>query len=351
MASEFLTLEKTDPLFAPYIEGRFSLKTRALPQKSFGTGAQERITFRLIPVEDIERPNKLKIIAIALRPNFLTLSLAPVTVATLFLLSQGLALNWLSVSLSVLALMFFHFSVFLFNDYYDHLNGQDRTNPKRGSQIIQKGWEPAYRIKQWAGVNLFLGVAVGVYLAVSSSQLLFLVGGVALLTVLLFPWLRDLKSGPFAELLIFLCFGPLLIAGYLTAIEVPVTWPLMIMGGVYGALAVICVHMKYLENLFHESMAGSRHLLARMGLDKGKALLIGEIVLATVWLIAWLFTAHVYWFLSLICIAPAAVLISRLMQVRSPMSSSLKGLTQWGLWWHLGVSAVMAAIFLTRQWL
>lgn len=350
MASDFLTLEKSDPQFSQYIDGRFSQNTRALPEKSFGTGTQERITFRLVPIGEIEKPNKLKIIGLALRPNFLTLTLAPVLVATLYLMSQGQTPHWQTVALSLLALMFFHFSVFLFNDYYDHVNGQDRTNPKRGSQIIQKGWEPAYRIKQWAWLNLSLGVAVGSYLAISSSQLLFFVGGIALLTVLLFPWLRDLKTGPFAELLIFLCFGPLLVAGYLTAIQIPIRWPLMIMGGVYGALAVICVHMKYLENLFHESMSGSRHLLARIGLDKGKALVIVEIVLATFWLVAWLFSAHVYWFLGLICIAPAALLITRLTRVRSPMSSSIKGLTQWGLWWHLGVSLVMAGIFLIRQW-
>ena len=349
MSSEFLTLTKSDPSFMSHITGNFSTEVRALPEKSFGIGtSNERVTFKLTPVREILRPSKVKIIGIALRPSYLTLTLGPVVVVSSFLLSQGWTPDWLHLALAVSALMFLHFAVFLFNDYYDHIHGQDRLNPRRGSQIIQKGWEPAYKIKRWAFFNLGLGVALGAYLALSSSAFLFLIGGVALAAVVLFPWLRDLKSGPFAELVTFLCFGPLLVFGFLTAIEAPIEWTLLLASGAFGGLAVVCVHLKYLENLFHESLNGSTHLLARLGFDKGRNLVIIEILLTTFWLVVWFYAYRFAWSwaLSLVCFAPALFLILRLAKIRSPMASSMKGLTTAGLLGHLALSVFMTLVFL-----
>ncbi len=349
MSSEFLTLTKSDPNFLSHITGSFSVDTRALPEKSFGIGtSNERVTFKLIPVSEIVRPSKLKIIGLALRPSYMTLTLGPVVVVSSFLLSQGWIPNWLNLCMAVLALMFLHFAVFLFNDYYDHIHGQDRINPRRGSQIIQKGWEPAYKIKRWAFLNLALGVGLGIYLALLSSTFLFLIGGVALAAVILFPWLRDLKSGPFAELVTFLCFGPLLVYGFLTAVEAPIEWTLLLASGAFGGLAVVCVHLKYLENLFHESMNGSTHLLARLGFDKGRNLVIFEVLLTTLWLAAWFYAYRFAWSwaFSFVCFAPALILILRLARIRSPMASSMKGLTTAGLLGHLALSLFMTLVFL-----
>lgn len=350
LSRQFLSVEKSDPNFGRYITGRFSSTQRALPEASFGMGAMgERVTFRLVSVDEIRKPSKLKIILLALRPSYLTLTLGPVAVACSYLWSEGWRPDFDILSMAFCALMFLHFSVFLFNDYYDHLNGQDRRNPRRGSQIIQKGWEPAYRIQQWAWVNLVIGSALGVWIAAQSSGLLLLVGSLAIGGVLLFPWLRDLKSGPFAELVTFACFGPLLVGGFLLALKAPLDLNLILASGSFGALAVVCVHLKHLEHLFDESVGGSSHLMARLGLDQGRRLLILEVILTGVWLMAWLYDSRFSWVLWTIILAPAGFLIQRLFRVRSPMSSSLKGLTHWGLLWHLGLSVLMSSMFLLPE--
>lgn len=346
---QFFTLDKSDARFADYISGRFSKDHRALPVKTLAVGTpQERVTFQVVPLSNVSRPFKLVSIFLSLRPLYLTLTLGPVAVCASFFMWQQKPVNPVVFILATISLLFLHFAVFLFNDFYDHVSGQDRTNPRRGSQIIQRGWEPAFRIRQWAYVNLALGVLFGLALVAQTSVVLLGIGLVAAVAILGFERLRHLKSGPFSELLVFICFGPLLVAGLSTALGFSLEVSVLLSGCSLGALAVVSLHLKQLENIFYDSQLGSSHLITRLGLDKSRRLLLTEIVVVNLWLFYWLQGLSLGWTVFLVGVLPSSYLIYRVYHVDSPMSSSVHGLTNLGLSWHLGLCVLMSSYFLLQ---
>ena len=194
-SSQFLTLAKQDEKFNSYLSGKFSTSQRAICVKTFNVNsANEKVTFHIVPAQKIQSPSFLRIFLYIIRWKWLTLSLGPLWLT--FLLFHH---YWTEHSLTlllqaVLGVFFIHSSVFLLNDYYDHIHGRDRISAYGGSRVIPKGWWPAYRVLYLGFALLLVGVGIGFPLLFSHHLTLNISFVCDSLRYLLFflPWLEVL---------------------------------------------------------------------------------------------------------------------------------------------------------------
>ncbi len=162
----------------------------------------------------------LKTLFMATRPGFFTASVAPVLVGASEAWRAGGVFRPALFALTVLAVMALHAGMNVLNDYYDYLNGTDNINRSAlppfsgGSGLIQAG-------RMSPGGTFLLGTAllacgslIGLYLALVTSPLLFIIGGAGLLTGLLYSAPPVFLAGRgLGELTVGLDFGLLVVLG------------------------------------------------------------------------------------------------------------------------------------------
>ena len=335
--NHFLTLSKQDHRFESYLEGTFSDKQRALPVDSLHVGTNdEKVTFRIISVDEVKFPHWLQVLLRGFRPLLLPLTLGPLVTVLIFILASGWSPNWWIVVSSALAVFCLHGGAFLLNDYTDHLAGGDRLNRRSGSQIIQRGWIPAYRVKVWAMVFTTLGVLFGLPTLLTRTWLILWVGVLAILLVLGFSYRgKGFKYLGVGSFLIFLGMGPLLTIGFCLAAVGKLPPFVLTVGSLYGIVASLCIQLKNMESLLADSQAQSGTLVSRLGFEKSKQVMVGYLILLVVMLSVLLYLEQMGGW-QLIVFVPflgkVAQLFKRLHLVRSPLSSQLIGL------WHEGLS-------------
>ena len=334
--SQFITIKTEDPLYQTYLNGRFSASKRALPVIRFSkTKPTIQTTFRIVDVDSLKIPAKAQVIFLALRPKYLILSLGPILALGFETVKPGRWTDLWTFGFGTLSFSFFYFSFFLLNDYLDHVSGQDRFFSGRGSQIIQKGWEPAYRIQQWAFVNFILGLVAAFAIVDFTSSRFWVSGALILFSFALFASLRNLRLIGLAEVIIFLCFGPLLIFSFQSVIlGDSLTVGQLLMSGFFGAQAVIFFHFRQLENIFDGSQLGVRNLVTTLGFDRAKLLVAIEILASTTWYLffAWWSQAHLVLYFAILVVIPR---LRDLSDLSSPLSSLVRGMSQRWLVSHL----------------
>lgn len=340
--SKFVTLAVDNADYQNYLTGRFSKSQRALPEVSFSREVKDKpVTFRIVEASEVEAPLKIMVIFLALRPKYLILSLGPLLALGVENWSSGFLMNpWLFLS-GVASFSFFYFSFFLANDYLDHVSGQDRLYTGRGSRIIQRGWEPAYRIQQWAVVNLALGFMVAALAVDIKSPLVWFTSSSVLLSFFLFAALRKWRVVGLAEMIIFSCFGPLLVIGFqVIVLRGHLTFSQLFMSGFFGAQAVIYFHLRQLENIFDGSQLGVRNLVTSVGFDRAKYLIGIEVGLSALWYLGFLYWSGASWifYVGIVAILPR---LRNLYDLSSPLSSLIKGLSLRWLGSHLLMLVVL----------
>ncbi|MCB0408164.1 MAG: prenyltransferase, partial [Bdellovibrionales bacterium] len=288
------------------------------------------MTFKIVKKDLDHVPPKWKVIWQGLRPRLLTITLSPVILTTVILFDSGVEVHWSLALLSFASLMFLHFAVFLFNDYFDHYKGVDQVNRAKGSRIIQNGWASAKDVKFWAVVNLILGIAVGVPAVVQKPYIVGSIGLIALIVILGYSRMeRGLKERGIGEILISLCLGPLLVTGYSLTISGRVSVDALFVGFIFGWLSSLVFQGKYLEEMVTTYQNREGSLIQRLGFDRGKKLIQWQ-------LLALPFVALVmYQFVSMRILLSAStfflfitcfLLQKRIRLANSPMSSYLTGL-------------------------
>ena len=131
---------------------------------------------------------KIKTFFLATRPQFL-----PAIIITVAL---GASTAWDSVgvfkpgyfTLSVIAALFYHAGMNTLNDYFDFFAGSDNINKKAltpftgGSRFIQSGLLTPRQTGLLGAGLVAAGSVIGIYLAVNTSWLLFVIGLIGLLS-------------------------------------------------------------------------------------------------------------------------------------------------------------------------
>ncbi len=155
---------------------------------------------------------------LAVRPQFLPAIIIPVLIGTAAAsktsFDPGVFLLTLTAALS------YHAGMNVINDYFDYLGGTDNINTNAltpftgGSRFIQKGLVSPTETLGIGLCLIALGSAVGVWLALTTSLWLFLIGGIGLLTGFFYsaPPL-SLAGRGLGEITVGLDFGILAVTG------------------------------------------------------------------------------------------------------------------------------------------
>jgi 1,4-dihydroxy-2-naphthoate octaprenyltransferase len=325
----FKTLSRRDADFTKYLDGSFSSALVALPIRSLNVGtASEQVTFEILEANAVETPSLAKVFAVLVRPTSLIFSAGPMLVELARIASGARAINWLVAIASFIGVLAFQMATNLFNDYGDHMKGQDRLRPQGGSRAIQKGWVRARTVKTAAlGLTGFAALC-GVPAIVHEPVLI--VAGLAFLFTLEFAFQRlRLKARGWAEGIAFLLTGPLLTAGYAYAVTGRAEIADASLGCIFGAIALLYFHSANFENIMVDSQAGARTWATRAGFDASKTFFLAVAVACVAISLVHIVGVEQNPRLISATLAEACLLFvasRRVSRLKSPLSSELQGL-------------------------
>lgn len=277
-SSRFLTLSGGDARLPAFLSGHLrdepSVRPLLLPlMNAAGSRESEEWVFELVPIARIQKPSWLMVWIRALRPDTLVLSVAPI-LATLGWLVFSVGDTTLTVShaiLTVVGILALHASMNLFNDYHDHMRGWDRVREHGGARVIGRGWLRARDVHRaaWGAFAIAVSASAPVVWANMSSGLLLAL--FALVAALEFAVSRfGLKYRGFAEITAWFMFGPLLTGGFAWAMTGRLMTGALVLGGLFGSLALLCLHLKNFERILTDGRAGLKTWPVRAGFDASK---------------------------------------------------------------------------------
>jgi 1,4-dihydroxy-2-naphthoate octaprenyltransferase len=343
-----ITLTKNDPEFESYLLGTFSKDHRAIPVETYHAATpRERVTFRVIPREEVGAPHWLKIYLRSSRPELLGLTMGPA--AAVWLNHPHSLQEWSEIPswLALLGLFFLHTAVFIFNDVQDHIHGLDRLNHRRGSQVIQKGWASAAEMKRWAMVNAGLALVVGLPSLLNAWIPLLIVCLTAAAAILIVIKNFGTRWG-LCDLALMAIFGPLITMGIAFASFGESNIQDFCLGFAFGALALWVFQIRQFEDLFRSKPATLRTFLGFLNFDRahrvvvveGLILLFIQPAVALVLRLPLIFLA-----LSPLISIPLILTVQRFLKANSPLSSSLVNSSRfalashftWAGWWILSL--------------
>ena len=326
--SELVTLSKGNPGFEDYLLGTFSKTKRALPLQTLNANsASETVTFKIVDVNELEKPHLLSRIAQTFKVRSFLLVLVPLLlVLTKNIADQTLEDPWLTI-LATFGVTLAFIAVNFRNDFMDHMHGVDRVMIRSGSRAIQRGWTTAAQVRTWANVFVFLSL-------LCALPVMIVVPQVAVLTVLALMvglWAQFKKRKSFkdhvgGEFALFLLLGPMLTTGYQLSMAASFDVEIMWLGALWGWLVTFVVHLKNFKNILPSSQAGFTNTVNWLGFDKSRRLLAG-------WWLAFVFFnlifhleyAGIYWgwYLTAILLFISFPFIHRLRRASSPVGSEL----------------------------
>lgn len=325
------TISRRDPEFLAHLDGSFSSAFRALPVRSLNVDTvSELVTFEIVPVSEIRAPGYVSIVWQLMRPQSLVLSMGPMMTTLFDCLVRGLGVNFGVALSSSCGVLFFHIAANLFNDYGDHIKGQDRLRASGGSRAIQNGWIAAARVRRAAWVLMGAAAVCGlpaIFLHLSPVAIVAGLAGLAGLEMA-FQRLR-LKSRGWSELMAFALTGPLLTSGFAWAISGQVGLDAVVLGCVFGAITLLYFHSANFENIMNDSQAGVRTWATRAGFDASKRffIFVALVVFVSACVFVIQFQPRLQLFLVLVFLAAHLVfLCRRVARLASPLSSELVGL-------------------------
>ncbi len=338
--TDLVTLSKTSPEFESYLLGTFSSKKRALPVHTLNVNsASESVTFRLVPVDKINKPGTLHILVQTLKIRSFLLILTPLFLVMAKNIADGSLHDPFAALIATVGVLFAFIAVNLRNDYMDHMKGIDRIIQNSGSRAIQNGWVTAAQIKTCS--SWFLGVAL--FLAVPLALAYPIMFFIFFLAVAVGLWAQFQKENSFkyqigGELSLFLMFGPLLTVGFQLSMGAHFDKESLWIGCVWGWLVLFIVHLRNFSNIFSCGQAGFKNTVTWLGFDKSRRMLAIWWILFLVFNLSYhLIYAGLYWgfYLALALFIISANFILKLKNISSPMGGELKNLYQSGFYLFL----------------
>jgi 1,4-dihydroxy-2-naphthoate octaprenyltransferase len=325
------TLSRKDDEFLAYLDGSFSKTLMALPLRSLNVGtASERVTFEIVNGDEVAHPSMISIFFALMRPTSLIFSAGPMLTVLARAHATHRSPHWFLAATCFIGVLAFQVATNLFNDYGDHMKGQDRVRPKGGSRAIQNGWIRARNVRQAALALTIFAALCGIPAVIHSPVLI--VAGLALLFALEFAFQRlRLKARGWAEGLAFLLTGPLLTCGFAYAVTGVAEVGDATLGCVFGSIALLYFHSANFENIMVDAQAGARTWATRAGFDASKTFYVFVACVCLVVSLLHILAVEQNPRLISAFLAQASLLfvsVRRVLRLASPLSSGLSGLRE-----------------------
>lgn len=208
---------------------------------------------------------------IALRPQSLTASFAPVLIGTFLALSQGFVIDWILALMTLFSAFFIQTGTNLVNDAYDYKRGAD-TNERLGPiRLVQRGLLSSKQV-HFLGITSFL-------LALFFGIPLVLKGGLVILFILILSCLCgyfytggsvSLAYTGLADLFVILFFGIVLtVSTYFLQTSV-LNLSACMAGIQIGLLATVIIAINNLRDHVQDTAVQKRTLAVRFGKTFGR---------------------------------------------------------------------------------
>lgn len=327
--SEYVTLQRQSPQFREYLRGTFSKDFRALPVQTLNVNSSsETVTFRVVPVSEIEKPSFISLVFQVFKVRTFFLILMPMFLILTKNVDDRTMQDPVSTVIATLGVLFAFVAVNLRNDYMDHMKGVDRILERSGSRAIQNGWVTAAQVRFYSSILLALAVLCAIPVIFAFPETAYPIGAGLVVGL----WAQFKKQNSFkyqigGEFYLFLMLGPLLTVGYQLAMGVPYDHESMWLGVVWGWLILFVVHLRNFMNIFPSSQAGFKNTINWLGFDRSRRVL-------AYWWIAFIAInlayhreyAGIYWgyYLTMVLGFVSLSFLFKLKSLSSPVGSDLR---------------------------
>jgi 1,4-dihydroxy-2-naphthoate polyprenyltransferase len=314
--SRYVTVDRKSADCKKYLSGHFSDTAVALPVPVLdGAQLSSTITFQVLNNDEVVKPNLATILFRLFRLDLISFTVLPTLIVWLLSNEQ---VNHMQQWVLLISVFFLHGATFAFNDYFDHMQGRDHVSEQTGSRLIQNGVLRAHQVLKAAWCLWALAFIGGIYLAYyNPGILIFAALGAALGAMGSMYQFFGLKSIGFSDIALILALGPLLTLGAQYALTESVSFPFLVMGVIYGLLALVYSQSKNLATTMLDHQAGIRTISVRLGFDKAKVFLMFELACSAI-LSLYIFTVN-YQSVAIFVIF-VAYAIYRLDNVKSPVA-------------------------------
>ncbi len=216
------------------------------------------------------------------RPRTLPAAIAPVLIGTSLINIDNQGINWVNALFALAVGLLLQIAVNYSNDYSDGIRGTDevRVGPIR---LVASGLATADQVKRAAILAYSLAAVSGLVLALKTSPLLVLVGGIAIIA----GWNYTGGKNPygysgFGEVSVFIFFGLVATMGSYFAQSEKLTWQSLLLAIPMGSLSCTILGLNNLRDRPKDETVGKRTLAVRLGDKKARFALIALLLAALV---------------------------------------------------------------------
>ncbi len=160
--------------------------------------------------------------------------------------------NWWFGVLALFGAAIFQASGNLISDFYDFQRGVDRKESFGSSRMLVDGIFKPNTILNFGLVLLAVGIVLGLFLAFNSSNHLFWIGGIGVLSTLFYYKLKYMALG---DLTIKVIYGFLIAFGTYLVITNKLEWRILFIVSSIGFLIVNILHANNLRDIRDDSKA------------------------------------------------------------------------------------------------
>lgn len=328
--NQFITLEKSDPQFKIYLEGRLADMV-SLPVQSLNVGlASERVTFQLFPRDQFQskdEPSFLLKWFLIFKAHLWLFIFFPVFLVFSKNFSDFKSVDYSSFALTSLAAFFVALGLLLKSDYSDYYRGADRLDMSTLKPLTQ-GWVSAFAVKTWSWIYFVLGLLLALPVSFKYTQM-FRVTVVVVFTALITRLFKDnnFKFKKYYEVFFFILVGPALFSGLQVGMGFGIDTEILVLGGVWGLLGVFYLEIKNFENLIILAQMNVQSSMTVLGFDRGKIFLMRLWIFIVLALAIYRFyyaSFFWFWFGLLLNLFFSFKVLSKINSVTSPAGSELK---------------------------
>jgi len=233
------------------------------------------MTFQLINKGKVNSPKFSVLSTQLMRLKWLTLTLTPVICAFTYLVALGFDFKLLNMAIIGITILFAHSSIFILNDFYDHLFGIDTLRPEGGTRVIQKAWLEAASVRRLGFIFLSLAIVCGLYLSYTYGQTILVYGAIGLSIGWAYSYFSKFKRFIGLNAFIINMFmGPFLVLGFSWGIAKYYNTSLVVMGLLFGLMAYLCIGFRHIENLYLSNKKLGTSIVEYLGFDKARIFLL-----------------------------------------------------------------------------
>jgi 1,4-dihydroxy-2-naphthoate octaprenyltransferase len=212
---------------------------------------------------------------LAVRAPFLTATVAPIVLGGAVAWATRDSLNWGLFFLALTAGAFLHMGANVFNDYFDHVSGDDTINTdfvrpfSGGSRAIQMGLLTPLETLTGAILLCALSSGIGAFLAWAAGPLVLAFGAIGLISAIFYV------GGPFkwasrgiGELVVGLNFGTLMTLGSYYVQTERVDWTPAIASIPVAALIAAVLYINEFPDFAADRAVGKKTWVVRLGRER-----------------------------------------------------------------------------------